>query len=273
MEAGNDKQKKELLPKIANGDLIMAVAITEEGAKYDAASINTKAVPDKDDYLISGTKLFVSDANVASHIICVAKTKDGITLFLVDASSPGITITPLKTAAGDKQCEVTFDNVRVPKENIIGELDKGWPVIEKLLPKAAIGLCAYLLGGAQVILEMCVDYTKERIQFDRPLATQEAIQFHLADMATDVSSSRGITYRAGWEVSEGDPTAFEVSVAKAWVNEASYRVTRMGHQIHGGIGFTIDHDMHPFYKRSMMARSMFGGTEWHREIVGKELGL
>ena len=142
-----------------------------------------------------------------------------------------------------------------------------------MLQKATIGLCAYLVGGAQVVLEMCVDYTKERIQFDRPLAAQEAIQFYLTDMATDVSSSRDITYGAGWELDDGISNPIEVSIAKAWVSDAAYRVTRMGIQIHGAIGFTWDHDMHLFYKRAMMAQAMFGGSDWHRVLVAKELGL
>ncbi len=279
LEAGNEEQKKELLSRTSSGDLFMTVALTEPSARYDAACITAKAVPDKGDYLINGTKLFVHDANIADYIICVARTKegvapeDGVSLFLVDAKSPGITINLLKTMAGDKQCEVIFGNVRVPKENIIGELDKGWPVMEKVLRRAAIGICAYLVGGAQAVMEMCVDYTKERIQFDRPLATQEAIQFYLADMATDVSSSRDITYEAAWVLSEGLSCAREVSVAKAWVSDAAYRVTRMGHQIHGGIGFTLDHDMHLYYKRAMMAQAMFGSSDWHRELVAKESGF
>lgn len=279
METGSEEQKKELLPKISRGDLIMTLALTEVSARYDAASIAIKAVPDKGEYVINGTKLFVPDANVANSMICVARTKDGampedgVTLFLVDATSPGVTTTLLKTMAGDKQCEVTFDNVRVPEENIIGEMDKGWPVIEKVIQKATIGLCAYLVGGIQAVLEMCVDYTKERIQFDRPLATQEAIQFYLADMATDVTSSKDITYRAGWEISEDINNPIEVSITKAWVNDAAYRVTRMGVQVHGAIGFTWDHDMHLFYKRAMMAQAMFGGSDWHRALVAKEVGL
>ncbi len=279
MQAGSEEQKKEIIPRIARGDLIMTLALTEVSARYDAASITTRAVPDKDGFAINGTKLFIPDANVANSLICVARTQDdgaledGITLFLVDTDSPGITTTMLKTMAGDKQCEVSFDNVKVPATNIIGELGKGWPVVAKVLPKATVGLCAYLVGGMQAVLEMCIDYTKERIQFDRPLATQEAIQFYLADIATDVSSSRDITYKAGWELSEGIPSNRDISIAKAWVSDASFRVTRMGHQIHGGIGFTLDHDMHLFYKRAVTAQAMFGSSDWHRELVAKEIGL
>ena len=188
---------------------------------------------------------------------------------------PGPTSTPVNStnAAPRALPEAPALNVRVPSTNIIGELGKGWPVAEKLLQKATVGLCAYLVGGMQAVLEMCVEYSKERIQFDRPLATQEAIQFYLADMATDVSSSRDITYKAGWEISAEIPSTRDISIAKAWVSDASFRVTRMGHEIHGGIGFTLDHDMHLFYKRAVTAQAMFGGSDWHRELVAKEIGL
>ena len=277
--AGNEEQKKELLPKIANGDLILSIALTEPSAKYDPASITVKAVPDKDDYLISGTKLFVENAHIADHIVCVTRTKngaspeEGITLFLVDGESQGITTTLLKTIAGDKQCEVIFDNVRVPKKNMLGELDKGWPVVERMLEQATVALCAQMVGGAQAALDMSVAYAKERVQFGRPIGSFQAIQHYCANMVTDVDGSKFITYEAAWKISEGLPATMEVSMAKAWVSEAYRRVTLLGHQIHGGIGFCMDHDMPLYFKRAKAAEPTFGDADWHRETVARELGL
>jgi len=279
LEAGNEDQKKELLPKIADGDLILSVALTEPSVRYDAASITVKAVPDKDDYLISGTKLFVENAHIADHIVCVTRTKDGaspeegITLFLVDGGSPGISTTLLKTIAGDKQCEIIFDNVRVPKKNMLGGLNKGWPVVERMLDKATVALCAQMVGGAQAALEMSVAYAKERVQFGRPIGSFQAIQHYCANMVTDVDGSKFITYEAAWKVSEGLPATMEVSMAKAWVSEAYRRVTLLGHQIHGGIGFCMDHDMPLYFKRAKAAEPTFGDADWHRETVARELGL
>lgn len=280
LEAGNEEQKKELLPKITAGETILTMALTEPSASYDPASITVKAVPDKDDYVISGTKLFVENANIADYLICVTRTKngaakgeDGITLFLVDGKSPGISTTLLKTIAGDKQCEVTFDNVRVPQKNMLGERDKGWPVVAKILQKATVAKCAEMIGGAQASLDMSVAYAKERIQFGRPIGSFQAIQHHCANMVTDVDGSRFITYQAAWMVSEGLPAVMEVSMAKAWVNEAYRRVTQLGHQIHGGIGFCMDHDMPLYFKRAKAAEPTFGSADWHREIVARELGL
>jgi len=280
LEAGNEEQKKELLPKIAAGEAILTMALTEPSASYDPASITVKAVPDKDDYVISGTKLFVENAHIADYLICVARTKDGagkdedgITLFLVDGKSPGIATILLKTIAGDKQCEVTFDNVRVPQKNMLGERDKGWPVVAKILQKATVAKCAEMIGGAQAALDMSVAYAKERIQFGRPIGSFQAIQHHCANMVTDVDGSRFITYQAAWMVSEGLPATMEVSMTKAWVSEAYRRVTQLGHQIHGGIGFCMDHDMPLYFKRAKAAEPTFGSADWHREIVARELGL
>jgi len=280
LEAGNEEQKKELLPKIATGEAILTMALTEPSASYDPASITVKAVPDKDDYVISGTKLFVENAHIADYLICVARTKDGagkdedgITLFLVDGKSPGIDTTLLKTIAGDKQCEVTFDNVRVPQKNMLGERDKGWPVVARILQKATVAKCAEMIGGAQAALDMSVAYAKERVQFGRPIGSFQAIQHHCANMVTDVDGSRFITYQAAWMVSEGLPATMEVSMAKAWVSESYRRVTQLGHQIHGGIGFCMDHDMPLYFKRAKAAEPTFGSADWHREIVARELGL
>ena len=279
LEAGSEEQKKELLPKISNGELILTLALTEPSASYEPSGIKVKASPKNDDYVINGTKLFVPDANVADYMICVARTKDGaspeegITLFLVDAKSPGISTTLLKTIAGDKQCEVIFDDVRVPKGNILGELDKGWPVVEKVLEKATVGLCAQMVGGAQKAMEMSVDYAKERIQFGRPIGSFQSIQNYCADMVTDVDGSKYITYEAAWKLSEGMPAAMEVSMAKAWTSEACCRVTALGHQIHGAIGFTVDHDLPLYFKQAKAGEATFGNADFHREMVAKQLGL
>lgn len=279
LEAGSEEQKKELLPKISNGELILTLALTEPSASYEPGGIKVKASPKNGDYVINGTKLFVPDANVADYMICVARTKDsaspeeGITLFLVDAKSPGISTTLLKTIAGDKQCEVIFNDVKVPKGNILGELDKGWPVVEKVLEKATVGLCAQMVGGAQKAMEMSVDYAKERIQFGRPIGSFQSIQNYCADMITDVDGSKYITYEAAWKLSEGMPAAMEVSMAKAWTSEACCRVTALGHQIHGAIGFTVDHDLPLYFKRAKAGEATFGNADLHREMVAKQLGL
>ena len=278
-EAGNESQKQELLPQVANGDLLLTLALTEPNARYTPESISIKATPQNNDYVIEGIKLFVSDAHVADRIICVARTtncadpSDGITLFMADAKSPGLSCTLLQTMTGDKQCEVVWDKVKVPHGNMLGEKDKGWTHVERVLEKATIALCAEMVGGAQQVLEMSVAYAQERIQFGRPIGSFQAIQHHCANMATDVDGCRYITYQAAWKLSKGLPCSKEVAMAKAWTSEAFRRVAALGQQIHGGIGFTEDHDMPLYFKRAKSWELMFGDTCFHHETVARELGL
>lgn len=275
--AGNEAQRQELLPKITNGELILTLALTEPSGQYAAAGVEVRAVAEGTGYHLSGTKLFVANAHIADRLICVARTADGatpeegITLFLVDGRCPACTL--LKTIAGDKLCEVVLDRVRVPSSNILGEVGKGWPLVEAILARAAIAQCAEMVGGAQQVLEMSVNYAKERVQFERPIGSFQAIQHHCANMVMDVDGSRFVTYQAAWMLSEGLPCAKEVAIAKAWVSEAYRRVTALGHQIHGGIGFCLDHDMPLYYKRAKAAELTFGSADFHREVVAREMGL
>ncbi len=279
LAAGSEEQKEQFLPKIASGEMILSFALTEPAASYDAGSVKTKATARNGEYVIKGTKLFVLNANVANYILCVARTRktnnpeDGITLFLIDAASPGLECTLLKTLARDKQCEVVFDNVTVSEENVLGKKDGGWPVVKDILQKAAVAKCAEMVGGAQAALDMAVNYAKERVQFGRPIGSFQAIQHYCANMAMDVSGSRFVTYKAAWKVSEDLPANLDAAIAKAWVSEAYGRVALSAHQIFGAIGFTMDHDIHLYYRQAKAAEIVFGSADFHRAIVAQELGL
>jgi alkylation response protein AidB-like acyl-CoA dehydrogenase len=279
LAAGNEEQRMEFLPKIARGGVILSLALTEATAGYDAASVKTKATTRNGKYVIKGTKLFVLNANVADYILCVARTRrtknpeDGITVFLVDARSPGLKCTLLKTLARDKQCEVIFDDVTVSEKSVVGKRDEGWPIVKDILEKAAVAKCAEMVGGAQAALDMAVNYAKERVQFGRPIGSFQAIQHYCADMAMDVGGSRFVTYKAAWKVSEGLPAALDAAIAKAWVSEAYGRVALSAHQIFGAIGFTMDHDIHLYYRQAKAAEIIFGGADFHRAVVARELGL
>lgn len=279
LAAGKESQKANLLPKVASGELMLTLALTEPTAKYDAASVKTTATRQNGGYVIAGTKLFVPDANVADYLLCVARTKktgrpeNGITIFLVDSKAPGVRCTLLKTLARDKKCEVVFDNVAVPKENILGNLHQGWKVIEGVLEKAKVAKCAEMVGGSQAALDMAVAYAKERVQFNRPIGSFQAIQHYCANMVSDVDGSRFVTYKAAWKVSEGLPATMDVAIAKAWTGGAYSRVTLLAHQIFGAIGFTMDHDMHLYYRRAKAADIMFGDSAAQRAVVARELGL
>jgi alkylation response protein AidB-like acyl-CoA dehydrogenase len=232
-----------------------------------------------ENYILNGTKLFVENAHIADYILCVARTnadkisEDGLTLFLVDAKTSGIQWSSLKTLAFDKQCEVVFDKVVVPKENIIGEIDRAWPVLRKLQDHAAVAKCSEMLGGMQTAFDMSVAYAKERKQFGRPIGSFQAVQHHCANMLMDVDGARFITYYAAWKISEGQEAGIDASMAKAWTGSASRRVTLLAHQIHGGISFCDDYDIHLFYRRAKSGEVAFGDSDYHLENVARGLGL
>ena len=279
LDAGSEEQKLEYLPQIASGEVICTLALTEAGAQYDAASIRVKATAGKDGYIINGTKLFVPDAYIADYFLCVARTnerakaEEGITIFLVDAKSPGISCTVLDTIASDKLCEVIFDQVKVPETNILGQLDLGWSEVQRIIERAAVAKCCEMVGGIQQVLEMTIAYAKERRQFDRPIGSFQVIQHYCANMATDVDGLWLATYQAAWMLSEGFPCTKEISITKVWTGEAGERVIIMAHQIHGTIGVTMDHDLHLYTKRTKAANVTFGDTDFYREIVAQQMGL
>jgi alkylation response protein AidB-like acyl-CoA dehydrogenase len=279
LDVGNEEQKQEYLPKIANGEAMLTLALIEPSAKYDAASITVRAIHNGDNYVISGTKSFVPDAHIADYILFVARTsegakpEDGITTFIVDARSPGIRYSVLKTIAGDKLFELVFDQVEVPKENVLGQLGQGWNEVQTIIRRSALAKCCEMVGGAQKVFEMTVDYAKERKQFDRPIGSFQIIQHYCADMVSDVDALRLVTYQAAWMMSKGMPCAKEVAMAKAWAGETYRRVTAVSHQIHGAIGFTMDHDL-PFYsRRAKAAEVAFGDHAFYQSIVAQKIGL
>jgi alkylation response protein AidB-like acyl-CoA dehydrogenase len=273
---GSEEQKREYLPKLICGEKIFTLALTEPGYHhYDASSVTLEASPDDGNYIISGTKLFVPDAHIADYLLCVARTKlkNGISILLADAKNPRINYTVLKTLAGDKLCEVIFNQMPVPKANILGRLNQGWSAVQKIIEQAAVAKCCEMVGNIQQVLEMTVDYAKERKQFDRPIGSFQIIQHYCADMATDVDGARFSTYQAAWMLSEGLPCTKEVAIAKAWIGEASQRVIALAHQIHGAIGVTMEHDLHFHTRRAKAGELAFGDANFYREIVAREMGL
>ena len=280
LDVGSEEQKQEYLPKLARGEKIFTLALTEPGYQnYDVASIAVKATCDNSDYVINGSKMFVPDAHIADYLLCIARIKEqaeheeGSTIFLVDAKNPGIDYTVLKTIAGDKLCEVVFDQVRVPRDNILGQVNQGWREVQKTIQRAAVAKCCEMIGNIQQVLEMTLDYAKERKQFGRPIGSFQIIQHYCADMATDVDGARFSTYQAAWMLSEGLPCTKEVAIAKAWVGEASQRVITSAHQIHGAIGVTMEHDLHFYTRRAKASELTFGDANFYREIVAQEMGL
>jgi alkylation response protein AidB-like acyl-CoA dehydrogenase len=277
--AGDDRQKRTYLPKLAQGELIGTMAWHEPSATSHPAGIETSATPQGESYVLNGTKLYVPYAHVADYLLTVARTgtgatpADGITLFLVDAKSAGIAIDKLGTIADDHQCEVVFNHVSVPRSQVLGEPGQGWSIVERLMEHGAVAKCAEMVGISQQAFDISVNYAKTRVQFGRPIGSFQAIKHKLANMVIDVDGSRYVTYHAAWLLSEGLPAGREIAVAKAWTNEACRRVVKDGQQVHGGIGYTKEYDLQLYTRRAKAAEIAFDDSDAHREAVATALGL
>ena len=277
LDAGTDAQKQNILPRICSGDLTMTMALTEPSASFEPWGVETVATRQGDDFVINGTKLFVADAGAADLLLIVARTSAesdparGITVFLVPAANQGLTISPLNTIASDRLYEVTLDGANVPAASVMGKIGEGWPVVQRVLQRATTGKCVEMLGGADAVLEMTVEYVKQRTQFGRSVGTFQAVQHHCADMATDVEGSRNIVYQAAWRVAEGGPADREVSMAKAWVSGAYERVCATAHQCHGAIGFTKEHDLQLYTRRAKVLQLSYGDVNFHKELALQNL--
>jgi len=280
LEAGAEAQKSGILPKVASGEEILTLAWTEISGSYSAQEISLKAELKNDHYLLSGTKLFVPDAHIADKIICVARTqeprgdyKEGVSLFIVDGKSPGMAILVLSTISGDKQCEVNFDQVEIPKENLLGEFHMSWPVLKKTLQKASVAKCAQMIGGGQKVMDLVIPYLKVREQFGRPVGSFQAVKHHCANILTFLDTSKFMTFQAAWRISEGLSFEKEASMCKAWVSDSYRKLVALAHQVMGGIGFMEEHDLQLYFKQAKTAELAFGDARFHREFVAQQMGL
>lgn len=274
---GTEAQKKEWLPKIVNGDAVFTTAFLEEDGDLWPGGINVRATGGGSEYRISGTKIFVTDAKAANYFLVAARTaksdnpEEGITLFIVDGAEWGIYIKKLETMdVLRKQSEVQFTRVVAPTKNIIGEVNKGWPIIKDISVKMVASLCAEMVGGMEWVLDTTVAYAKDRIAFGVPIGSFQIIKHKCADMKSALEYSRSLMEWAVESVRDGEPDAgLAASMAKAYCGDNYRFMTNHSVQIHGGIGFTWDHDLHFYFKRARSADTWFGDTTFHREQLAK----
>ena len=267
---GNPAQRERLLPALASGERLCALALTEESASVDRDAIRVTGEPGGE---LSGRKLFVNDAHVADELIVVARGAAGLSLFVLDARRPGVAVLPMAALAGGRPCEVTFDGVELRAADLLGEQGRGWELLQPALETGALARAAELVGCAQHILELCVEHTKGRKQFGRPLGSFQAVQHACADLLRDVETARGLVHHAAWALDEGRPGAGDVAMAKAYAGRISQAVARKAHQLLGAIGFCEEHPLHLFHKRILAAGLDFGDQSHHLEIVASAMGL
>lgn len=272
-DGGNDAQKDEILSRICAGTIIMTMALTEASVSTEPWGVEATATQQGSNFQISGTKLFVPDAETADTILVAARTSSesdpakGISLFLVPSGASGLTITPMSSVGNERVFEVALENVTVPADAVVGASGEAWPIIERAIMRATAAQCIEMLGGAQAVLEMTVEYAKGRTQFGRPIGSFQAVQHHCARMATDVEGSKNIAYQAVWRLAEGLPAHKEVAMAKAWIGPAYRRVCGTAHQCHGAIGFTKEHDLQLYTRRAKVHELTYGDANYHKEIA------
>jgi len=274
LESGTEEQKERLLPEIAQGKRIMALAQYEPEASYRESGINMPAVEEEDGFTLNGTKMFVTDANIADALLVAARVADaGVTLLLVDAADPGIRIRKMPTVAMDNGCEVVFTDVKVPKADAVGTPGGGWETLERVHPRAVLAKCAEMLGGCKAALDMTTAYAKERVQYGTPIGGFQAVQHFMADMQLAYDTSINLFYKVAWMVEEGMDAAADVSGLKAKLNEDYRFISERAVHIHGAIGTTREYDVGIFYRRAKASEFAMGDTDHHLEKVAQGMGM
>jgi len=275
VEGGSEAQKKDLLPRMAKGEFIGTLALAEAAGRFDADGVQMKATKSGSDYTISGEKFFVPDAHVANGMAVAVRTsgsgEKGITLVLVPTNAAGVTITQLKTVDMTRRlCHVKFDNVKA--SGILGKPDEGWPILSRVLNIATAALATEMVGTAQKALDMAVDYAKTRVQFGKPIGSFQAVKHKCVDMMVLVENARSLVYYACWTVdTNNDEQKTAVPMAKAYASDMAKNVTSEAIQVHGGIGFTWEHDMHLYHRRALAGEANLGNGPVHRETVARTL--
>jgi alkylation response protein AidB-like acyl-CoA dehydrogenase len=272
---GTGAQKKTWLPRLATGEVVGTLAWLEESDRLDAPGITARARKVGKTYRLSGRKMFVTDAHVADVIVAAFRTKgkdeDGVSLFLVPREAPGVTIKPLHSIDLTRRpMEVDFENVELPASAVLGSEHKAWKVLARVFDAAAIGLAADSLGGSERALEMAVEYAKVREQFGRPIASFQAVKHMAAEMVSELEPARSLVWYAAYAFDSVPREASRASaMAKACLSEVYSHTTNRSVQIHGGIGFTWEHDLHFWFKRAKWNEFAFGDPVYHRERLAQ----
>jgi alkylation response protein AidB-like acyl-CoA dehydrogenase len=275
---GTEQQKEQLLPAIAQGEQILALALTEFDYGWGPESVHLAASSRDGKFVLNGKKFYVPDAHIANQLLCVARTKEsqnpeeGISLFLVDKDSPGLSCNALTGFAGEKINEVVFDSVEVDRSAVIGELNGGWPVLKPAIEKATAVLCAYMVGGCQRVLELTVEYARTRIQFGVPIGTFQRVQDHVIEILNALDSARWTAYEALWKLDERKPDATKSAVlAKIVASEGFHGACTSSHEVHAGVGVDRTYPLYLYTKKSRSFHDYLGSPVYLRNRMAELL--
>jgi alkylation response protein AidB-like acyl-CoA dehydrogenase len=277
---GNEEQKKRYLPKAARGEWLAAWALTEPGSGSDAAGLATSAKRDGDHWVLSGSKMFITQGSVGGFCVVLARTnpqankQKGITAFIVEHGTPGFSTSKHLEKLGCRSsdtCELTFENVRIHDRQRLGEVDRGFLDTLSILDRGRISIAAMALGLGRGALEMAVQYAKDRKQFGKPIADFQAVQWMLADSKTELDAAALLTYRAAWLADSGRRYGKEASMAKLFASEAATRACNRSLQIHGGYGYTRELAVERHLRDAKICEIGEGTSEVQRMVIARSL--
>jgi alkylation response protein AidB-like acyl-CoA dehydrogenase len=282
MRKGTEEQKQTWLPKLFAGEVRMAIAISEPEAGSDIGAMRTFAVRDGDEYVVNGQKLWATGAGAKNTVMNVyLKTdrdksyREGMSLLLIDNDTPGVQLRKLDMLG--RRCtgtyEVFFKDVRVPADRIVGGEGKGWDCVLSGLQMERVCSAAGSCGGAMAAFELALNYSKERVQFGRPIGTNQSIAHTLADLQTEIDAARTLMWRAAWMVSEGQDALREITMAKLFASEVYVKVANAGMQIFGGYGYSMEYDMQRHFRDSRSSTIAAGTSEMQRNVLAGLMGL
>ena len=280
---GTEKQKKQYLPRLCSGEGLWGFGLTEPTAGSDAGGSKTSAVQDGDDWIINGSKIFITNAacelTMGVTVQAVTDTRpDGkpeYTCFLVESGTPGFKAIPMHKKMmwrASNTAELYFDNVKIPKENILGSQGDGFHQMLKTLDGGRLSIGAMGLGGAQGAYDAALKYAKERVQFGQPISKFQAIAFKLADCAVEIECARNLMYKACWLRNQNMPFAKEAAMAKLYCSELMGRVANHAVQIHGGYGLMKEYDVERFYRDQKLLDIGEGTSEVQRMVISRYIG-
>jgi acyl-CoA dehydrogenase len=275
LESASDEQKQHILPQIAEGKVILTLALTEPAYSWEPRALNTVAVPEGSGYIINGLKLFIYDAKAASHFIVAAKTENNdsssksSSLFLVDSQTEGISIRLIPGFLSGMSFEVQFNNVYIPGSSLLGKKGEGWQYINDAVLKATPVLCSYKVGGCQAVFDIALEYTRIRIQFGQPIGRFQRVQDMIIEMANHSDAARWATYEALWKLDTKRPAKESIHLAKALSSEAYWQVCTLGHQVFSGLSYSKEHQQSFHTRTSRHLYNYLGDPSFHRRELGK----
>ena len=273
---GSERQKEHYLPRISSGELVFSAALSEPWHRGSSIDPTAQARPADSGHSLTGEKMFVPSVEAADLFLVPATVggADGATgVFILPSHASGVGVTEVRGLAPEHHGQLKLEGVQLGPDDILGAAGNGRLIVEQIGRWAAVALCAQMWGAAQRLLEMTVEYAKERVQFGRPIGSFQAVQHHCANMAIDADSMRYMAHLAAWKLSREESADLEVSMAKAWCSSAGDRVAELAHQVHAAIAFTEEHPLSLFSRRLKVWSLVYGGPSEHEEAVARHLGL